>query len=79
MFNVGVGNARKALGLANGGEHAKVVDEMSQYVNGTVKDKKGKAHKMKLNGLVRRREREVKAFHDDPPAAQPAVQVAPLG
>lgn len=69
VFNVGVGNAREALALANSGESQKVAEEMAKYINVKVMDKKGKTHLQRSNGLVNRRDREKSAFL---PAAQPS-------
>jgi len=62
VFNVGVGNAQQALSLANSGKHKDVANEMGQYINVTVKDKNGKKHMQKSNGLINRRERETQPF-----------------
>jgi GH24 family phage-related lysozyme (muramidase) len=62
VYNVGVGNAKEALSLANSGKTKAVADEMAKYVNVKVKDKKGKVHLQKSNGLIKRREREKAAF-----------------
>jgi lysozyme len=62
VYNVGVGNAKEALSLANDGEHEDVATEMNKYVNVRVKDKSGKKHLQKSSGLIIRRERESKPF-----------------
>lgn len=62
VYNVGIGNATGVLSLADGGEMAKVAEEMSKFVNVKTKDKDGKIKINKLNGLVTRRERESAPF-----------------
>ena len=62
VFNVGVGNAQEALALANFGEYQKVANEMAKFINVKIKDKNGKVHLQKSNGLIKRRNREMAAF-----------------
>ena len=62
VFNVGVGHAQDALTFANSGLHEEIGKEMSSFINVRVKDKKGKVHLQRSNGLVKRRERESVPF-----------------
>jgi GH24 family phage-related lysozyme (muramidase) len=62
VFNVGVGNAQETLSLANSGKQKEVADEMAKFINVKVKNKKGKIHLQKSNGLITRRKRETAPF-----------------
>lgn len=63
VFNVGVGHAKNTLSLVNTGEKAKAANEMDKFINVKTKDKKGKIHVLKSNGLIHRRTRETAPFH----------------
>ena len=71
VFNVGVGNARDALDLANGKDNSGVADEMKLNVNIRVKSKDGKTHLKKSHGLALRRERESAPFAPAVPVGRP--------
>lgn len=62
VFNVGVGNAKPVLKLANDGDFLEAGKKMSQYIWVTQKKSDGSKVKVKANGLVNRRAFEVIPF-----------------
>ena len=72
VFNVGVGNAKDALDLANVEDNQGVADEMKLNVNVRLKDKNGKSYLAPSNGLIIPRLRESAPFAPPIPLNGPA-------